>query len=142
MAQRKGYKMPMKHKGRIRVALKKYIKGYPESRRGKNSPAWRGGRHIDSKGYITIYSRGHPYATVHNHILEHRLVMEKELGRYLKPTEVVHHINGIKHDNRIENLQLCVKGNHITSYANGFKAGFIQAFALLLVMLLKKRVGE
>lgn len=59
-----------------------------------------------SSGYIEVYSPNHPMKSVRNTVLEHRLVMEKKIGRYLKKGEVVHHKNGIRDDNRISNLKL------------------------------------
>ena len=56
-------------------------------------------------GYIYILVPNHPRST-NGRILEHRYVMEQHLGRYLRPGENVHHRNGIKNDNRIENLEL------------------------------------
>jgi hypothetical protein len=59
-----------------------------------------------SQGYIEIYSPYHPYRNTRNTVLKHRLVMEEYIKRFLTVDEIVHHINGDKNDNRIENLEL------------------------------------
>lgn len=79
---------------------------------GKNHPNWKGGKYIDKYGYIWIYNSDHPNRKQGNYVREHRLVMEKYLGRYLKSKEKVHHINGIKNDNRIGNLELVSGAPH------------------------------
>lgn len=61
-------------------------------------------------GYILIYSPEHPYKKKNNYVFEHRLIMEKAIGRYLKRGEIIHHRNAIRDDNRIENLELILVG--------------------------------
>lgn len=81
---------------------------------GENNPAWRGGRLVDSDGYVHIRCPNHPQATCHGYVLEHRLVVEAAIERYLTKQEIVHHRNGIKSDNRLENLILFASnGNHL-----------------------------
>ena len=76
-------------------------------RSGDGHPNWKGGRKTREDGYISIYSPRHPRADSQHRVFEHRLVMEQMLGRPILPTEVVHHINGVRDDNRRENLALC-----------------------------------
>ena len=77
---------------------------------GSGNPNWRGGVTKHKAGYVMRKAAGHPRATSNGgYVFEHILVMEELLGRYLVPGETVHHLNGIKDDNRIENLELWTK---------------------------------
>lgn len=84
-------------------------------RRGDKCPNWKGGR-VRARNYILIHNPNHPRATKDGYVYEHRLVMEKVLGRYLESWEIVHHKNGIKDDNCPENLELFPhQGQHLAT---------------------------
>lgn len=93
--------------------MSKNMKGRTAWNKGKkchqfameNNGSWKGGR-VLREGYWSVKLPNHPKSDKQGYIKEHRLVMEKHLGRYLKTEEVVHHENKIRDDNRIENLKL------------------------------------
>lgn len=66
---------------------------------------------------MLLYMPNHPRAYKMGQVLEHIVVMERKLGRSLYPHETVHHINGIKDDNRPENLQVR-NGRHGKGWIN------------------------
>lgn len=91
--------------------------------KGENHYLWKGGKGIDRRGYVRVrvlsgdvemkmQSGGASY------ILEHRLVMQRYLGRRLKTEEVVHHLNNDQLDNRIENLVLMTPEEHLLHHWN------------------------
>jgi len=78
--------------------------------RGELNGNWRGGRTTHKAGYVMRRVPGHPRASVRSpYVFEHILVMEELLGRRLLEGETVHHINGVKDDNRPENLELWIR---------------------------------
>lgn len=80
------------------------------ARAGEKNPAWRGGVSVRADGYRLVRVLGHHRGQGQNgYVLEHVLVMEQTLGRPLMPDENVHHKNGIRDDNRPENLELWVR---------------------------------
>lgn len=87
---------------------------------GKYNPNFNGGKYIDDKGYVRVLAPDHPYEN-HGYVYEHRLVMERFLGRHLHSWEAVHHINEVKLDNRVENLFLTTGPEHSALHREGQK---------------------
>lgn len=106
-------KIGLGNKGKIRTdECKRNLSEWRTGKyKGKDNPNWHGGIRENSNGYRRIYKPEHPNNS-ESYVYEHRLVMEDSLGRYLLPWEIVHHINGIKKDNRIENLKLLPEEEH------------------------------
>lgn len=89
-------------KGEHRSRSTEFKKG--EMSREKH-PLWKGGRRNTVNGYIMVNVPNHPRA-YRNEVYEHIIIAERKLGRYLEDNERVHHINGIKYDNRPENIMI------------------------------------
>lgn len=86
-----GSKRTDEQKEKIRIARTKKGIGHKKERKD---------------GYVSIYFPDHPKSNKDGYVMEHDLIMECYIGRWLKEDEVVHHINRKRNDNRIENLQL------------------------------------
>lgn len=90
---------------------------------GKDNSNWKGGKYKRS-GYWFIYQPKHPFANSTGYIRKHRLIMEKKIGRLLKKEEVVHHINGVKNDNKPENLYLMKNTGTHSNYERNLKTTY------------------
>lgn len=74
-------------------------------KRGEDHHLWKGGKY-DKDGYKMVSNGKGKYR------FEHRVVVEKHIGRKLSPNENVHHKNGVKDDNRISNLEIVAHSSH------------------------------
>jgi len=80
---------------------------YNKGKYGKNTSHWKGGK-FKALGYVYILKPKHPFATKTGYVREHRLIIEQQIKRYLLPQERGHHVNGVKDDNRLQNLMAFV----------------------------------
>lgn len=84
---------------------------------GAHLAQWKGGRIRRNRGYVWVKllpdDPFYEMASDRGYVLEHRLVMARHLGRPLRPDEIVHHKNGVTDDNRIENLELLTRWEHM-----------------------------
>lgn len=108
-----------------KINLIMFKKGYIPWNKEKTMPQttkekhwnWKGGRlKYGSDRYIYVFNKQHPFATKSGYVAEHRLIMEKSIGSYLKPKERVHHKDGNKTNNKIDNLKLYKSESHHQKY--------------------------
>lgn len=106
--RRKGQTLSEEAKAKISASAK--------GRRKRNDYQFGGHEKTRSDGYIKVYVPDHPNCTADGYVMKHILVVEQSIGRYLKPNECVHHINHIRNDNRLENLLLMTKHDHMSMH--------------------------
>jgi hypothetical protein len=75
-------------------------------------PRYVNGKHRHGDGYVQLYKPDHPSSDSRGRVMEHRYILEVSLRRVLTDQEEAHHINGIKDDNRLENLQILSPREH------------------------------
>lgn len=85
---------------------------------GQNHPRYKG-QTFSTLGYVYRFIPQHPYANKDGCVMEHRLVMESVIGRYLLPEEVVHHRDGNRQNNTPDNLELFANQSEHVRIAHG-----------------------
>lgn len=92
-----------------------------EAKRGERSANWKGGIRKTTRGYRQVHMPGHPRADTNGYVMEHIFVWEEKTGVPVPENCCVHHLNGDKSDNRIENLCLMQRTAHTVFHHTGLK---------------------
>jgi hypothetical protein len=112
---KKAYKIGLKRTKEIEFLNRSSAK------KGEKCNFWKGGVCKTSQGYIAVKMPSHHRADKHGYVLEHILIFEKETGIKVPKSCCVHHLNGNKSDNRIENLCLMSFSAHTKHHHIGAK---------------------
>ena len=118
------YKNPMEGK--------KHSEQFKASRRRDGNPNWHGGKSIDYSGYVRVLDAMHPLADIKGYVKEHILVWVNANGAI--PTgSVIHHKNGEKDDNRLENLEMMTASEHnrLTFLGNTFGQKYCESEVII-----------
>lgn len=110
------------------------------ARSGEKSGSWKGGKKLNKGGYFLLLNKNHPRSDRNGYVLEHICVFEKETGITVPLDCCVHHINGDKKDNRIENLCLMTKKAHTILHHLGKKRS--DDFRKKMSILSKNRLSD
>lgn len=89
---------------------------------------WNNWKTIKKGDYLYAKIPTHPNASKNGYVLEHRVVVENKIGRLLRENEEVHHIDGNKHNNSQENLEVMLRGEHQRMHSTKYKDGHILTF--------------
>lgn len=94
---------------------------HPEfGRKGKDHSSWKGGKHINSQGYVLLHKPNHIDANNNGYVLEHRYKMIKKINRPIKKGEIIHHIDRNKTNNKITNLLLLTNKQHLQIHMKSY----------------------
>ncbi len=92
------------------------------ARKGEKSSSWKGGSKKTKGGYICVLNPEHKRADRNGYVMEHIVVFERETGIEVPLNCCIHHLNGNKSDNRIENLCMMTRATH-TRFHNIKRSG-------------------
>lgn len=89
---------------------------------GAKNPMWKGGRFVNTFGYVLILNREHPRADHMGYVREHLIVAEKAVGHYLPSPICIHHVDGNRQNNSPQNLVICPNNGYHRLLHNRIRA--------------------